>query len=697
VERGVYFDAWFPRQHNYHPSLPARRLRMIEQLCEYRATTLVWAALGGGSISLPYMEQEAFGQIDPRFRMYGFLNDREFVAECDRAGIRVFGIVFEVQGWEFPVELNADESEIVAMNELRGAGTRGWMGLREFSQNRYPKLWKPLEDYFPEGLRNSLGEPVTDLLEECCSRDIHGVPCHCLWVEAPDREHACYAMDRNNPVWREYLKAVIRIQIDAGVHGVQLDEAELPITSMQYGGCFCRECMTQFREYLQGLDPAPPELSGADLETFHYGEWLLEQGFDFKEGRERSPLFDHYMRFQRSAITRYFGELADYIRDYGRSRGREVLVSGNFFNMFEHYYALEPKTDLLITEMRNTRDRQPGWYRYVAGFAGRKPVIVVENPYGGVVPELIEELGGGRAHDRFRMSVYEAAALGTSMSLPYGSWMGSEIQDAFYAPHELCVEIGGFLAQHEALYSTESAAEIGVVFSIESSLAQEEAARAALANNRVNLLPDQLAPFWAASEALCDAVQPYDVVMFPDGTLRPDTVTPADLERYRTLVLPDCAVMTAQQADALLGYLDGGGRTVVVGRLGENLDAVRRERLLAHPSAIPIDAPEAVPSALPDGPQVIVPEGLDAAIGLHRVADGVAVHVLRYDYDAALDRVPQLADLQLGVRLTDMAVTGVEAVPSGIGVDLRTAGSLHTLRIRNVPLYTIVILRTGDG
>ena len=35
-------------------------------------------------------------------------------------------------------------------------------------------------------------------------------------------------MDRNNPVWREYLKAIIRIQIDAGVDGIQLDEAELP-------------------------------------------------------------------------------------------------------------------------------------------------------------------------------------------------------------------------------------------------------------------------------------------------------------------------------------------------------------------------------------------------------------------------------------------------------------------------------------
>src|SRR5919204_2817083 len=103
-ERPVYCDGWFPRQHNYHPSLPARRLRMIEELVESRATMLVWAALGGGSISLPFLEQEAFGDIDPRFRFYGFLNDGEFVAECQARGIEVFGVVFEIQGWELPVE-----------------------------------------------------------------------------------------------------------------------------------------------------------------------------------------------------------------------------------------------------------------------------------------------------------------------------------------------------------------------------------------------------------------------------------------------------------------------------------------------------------------------------------------------------------------------------------------------------------------
>src|SRR4028119_1579734 len=43
AERGVYFDAWFPRQHCYHPSLPPRRLRVGDDLRDYKATGLGWA------------------------------------------------------------------------------------------------------------------------------------------------------------------------------------------------------------------------------------------------------------------------------------------------------------------------------------------------------------------------------------------------------------------------------------------------------------------------------------------------------------------------------------------------------------------------------------------------------------------------------------------------------------------------------
>ena len=122
---------------------------MVDDLVDYRATMLVWASLGGGSLALPYLEQEAFGPVEPRARFYGFVNDSEFIAACHAQGIQVMGIVFEAQGWEFPVELNDDETEILALNELRGVGHRDWLGLREFSANRYPKLWPAVRDLLP--------------------------------------------------------------------------------------------------------------------------------------------------------------------------------------------------------------------------------------------------------------------------------------------------------------------------------------------------------------------------------------------------------------------------------------------------------------------------------------------------------------------------------------------------------------------
>jgi hypothetical protein len=696
MERGVYFDAWFPNQHCYHPSLPGRRLRMIDHLVDFRATTLVWAAMGGGSISLPYLEQEAFAPIDSRFRFYGFVNDSEFIQECQKKDIKVFGIVFEVQGWEMPAELNEDESQILAFNELRGAGKRVWMGLREFSQNRYPNLWPPLEKYFPNGLFDSDGNKVTDLIETCCSRDIYGKPCHARWVEAPDREHQCYMMDRNNPVWREYLKAVIRIQIDAGVDGIQLDEAELPITSFQYGGCFCKECMKGFRQYLKELpaEQLPGDLRETNLENFHYGEWLLTQGYDFKTNREESPLFWEYHRYQIRQIFRYFSELADYIREYAALKERTVLVSGNFFNLVAHwYYSMEPKVDLIITEMRNTRYRQPAWYRYVAGFAADKPVIVAENPYGGVVPELAAMLKAGKGYDLFRMSLYEAAALGANMSVPYGAWMGSEIQDSFNPPHELCVEIQRFIADNETLYSHKTCSETAVVYSVETEFLRASG-RGIFADNRYNADTSEVGPFWQACEALSDAFQPYDVLFFPDGDLRPDTLTPETLSQYRTLLLPDCRYLTHTQSRLLFDFLERDGRLLVIGELGANFSQEERESILRHPGTRQVETSASFDlNWLPLGQQLNLSLPADIAINLQRVESGVAIHILRYDYNSQQDKVPALNELNLDLRLPgnfgNLKVFSPGELPQA---ELENSDSLHHLTLKNIPLYSIILL-----
>jgi hypothetical protein len=691
MERGVYFDAWFPRHHNYHPSLPPRRLRMIEDLEEYRGTVLFWSSLGGGAISLPYLEEEAFGEVEPRYRVYGFLNDAEFLEECGKRGIKVFAVVFE-HAWEYPAELSADEDRVLAWNEIRGAGRRDWLGMREFWQDRYPKLWKPLEHYFPDGVRDAEGEIVVDILEECAQRDIHGEPCRALWVECPDREHYNYMMDRNNPVWREYLKAEVRIQIDAGAHGIQFDEAEVPITSLQYGGCFCDTCMGGFRTYLQGLDQRPAELSDQDLSWFHYGRWLLQRGYDFKDRREDTPLFWQYLRFQRANIAKYFGELADYAKEYARSRGREVLVSGNFFHLFDHYYPMEPKVDVIVTEMRNTTYRQPAWYRYAAGFAGGKPLVVVENPYGGVIPELVEQLKVGRGYDRFRQSLLEAAALGVNMSVPYGSWMGSVIQDAFYAPHELCVEVQSFLADHEQLFSSKTASEVGVIFSIESTF-QMIATRDLFADNRSNVVGGEQVGFWDVCETLSSAAQPYDVLFFPEGQLRTDTLTVADLAPYRTLIAPDCSFLTDAQALLLGGYLHLGGRLLILGPFAQTLDSDRRRALVEQEGSIVVSGFD--PSMVAGGPQIRVEPAQDLALTLQRIEDGVALHFIRYAYDQAADRVPVLEELSFDVRLdTPHSSAAAFSFDGSLGADLLgVEDGIHRLRLRDVPLSGIVVLR----
>jgi hypothetical protein len=605
--------------------------------------------------------------------------------------------VFEVQGWEIPAELNEDETQILSFNELRGAGKKVWMGLREFSQNRYPNIWPPIEQYFPKGLVDSDGNPVTDLIENCVSRDIHGVACHARWVEAPDREHQCYLMDRNNPVWREYLKAVIRIQIDAGVDGIQLDEAELPITSFQYGGCFCKDCLKGFRQYLKELpeEQLPAEARDIDLDTFHYGEWLLSQGYDFKTNREQTPLFFEYHRYQTRQIHRYFGELADYARQYAAEKGRKVLVSGNFFNLIAHwYYAMEPKVDLIITEMRNTRYRQPAWYRYVAGFAAGKPVIVAENPYGGVVPDLVQMLKAGKGYDLFRMSLYEAAALGANMSVPYGAWMGSVIQDSFNPPHELCVEIQSFLADHQHLYSHTTYSETAVVYSVETEF-QRESGRGIFADNRSNTGSSEVGPFWQACEALSDAVQPYDVLFFPDGNLRADTLTPETLSQYRTLILPDCRYLTSAQSRLLRNYLEKEGRLLIMGEIGINLPAEEREAILNHPAGRQVEVGAAFDlNWLPLGQQVQLSVPADIAVNLQRVEAGVAIHIIRYDYNSLQDQVPVLDELSLDLRLPGtFSSLDVFCPGEPPQAELQVSGDLPRIVLKNIPLYSVILLK----
>lgn len=715
MERGVYFDGWMKHNHCYHPSLPLRSLQMIEDLEKYHATILVWSAMGGGSISLPYLENEAFGPVDPRMRFYGFMNDSEFVAECNRRGIKVFAIVFEVQGWEFPAVIDAETGEIRRLNlHAEQDSQHAWYGLREFGQNQYANTFRTsLKDYYPDGIINSDDEVVTDLWQECAARTYKGEAVHARWVEVKGHQQQCHQTCRNNPVWRDYLKKIMVIQIDAGVPGIQLDECELPMTSIGSGGCFCKDCMKQFTQWLQGEKKAnrlSHDWDSIDLNTFNYKDYLNERGLDFPEN---APFFREYWEFQVRAVRKYFSELVDFAKQYAKEKyGRDLMVSGNFFNFQPAYYPIEGKVDVLITEMEHTLFRQPHFYRYCAGFAGQKPIIVAENPYGGIIPRLVEMLDKGKGYDLYRIFLLEASMYGCNMSVPYGGWMGNTIKDSFYPPRALTAQVQDFLFQHEAFYPKTPVKGAAVLYSF-SSYYWREATKGGgggngMQDNFENLMDVTTSewydpnikhlPFWDIIRELSYAHAMYDVKMLPDGDLRPDDFSADALKDYPMLIIPDCDTLTDNQVAILRDYAATGRPILVYGSLAESTTLAQDWAQLPNVTFVAYQEDvQAGMAAFNEAFQrLYAPINLvscsDKRLGMQRFdsSNGTFIHLLNYGYHADMDAVQPLENVTLTIR--DVSGTVHLWTLDGESQDFTVSadGDTRVVSIHHLPVYAVL-------
>lgn len=721
MERGIYFDGWYKDNHCYHPSLPLRSMQMIEDLERYNGTLLVWSALGGGVISLPYLEHEAFGEVDPRLRFYGYMNDSEFIAECNKRGIKVFGIVFEVQGWEFPAIYSSDKKSFKELNVIKDNKDHDWYGLREFTKDEnYEVFGKKFSDYFPDGLYNSDGKEVTNIWEECCARDFNGVPCHAEWVEVRNHKHIAYSMCRNNPVWREYLKQIMKIQINAGVAGIQLDECELPMTSVRYGGCFCKDCMKQFNAYLKELAAKgrlPEELKGVDLDTFNYGEYLKARNVVYPGNIEELPLFKFYWEFQLRAIKKYFKELADYAKEYGRQQGREVLVSGNFFDIMPSYYPMESSADVIITEMKQSVLKQAHWYRYVAGFAGEKPVIVAENPYGSAVYELVDLLNAGKGYDLYRLLLIEASAYGCNMSVPYGAWMGNTVKDAFWPPRNVTVEVQDFLLNNERLYSKKSGANVLVLYSFPSNYWNEAItgySSSVLDGEEEGTLsysvidPDDpngvRMPFWEVARQLSKKQVSYDVKFMADGDLREDSFSIADIQNYELIVLPACNTLTENQAVTIDKYAANGGKVLIFGDAAENIGGWL-EKMKEYKNVVYCLNDSYKPKALNEFNTAFEAVHKDvwrvktdnASVGLqtHALENGLAIHLVNYDYSKELDAVESIDELNIKICMKEHEFGDIiihTLQDQELKYETGIEGNVMNIKINQLPLYAVVEL-----
>jgi hypothetical protein len=191
-------------------------------------------------------------------------------------------------------------------------------------------------------------------------------------------------------------------------------------------------------------------------------------------------------------------------------------------------------------------------------------------------------------------------------------------------------------------------------------------------------------------------VQPYDVLFFPDDRLRADHITLDQLQRYRTLVLPQCSYLTQNQADALLEYLDSGGQIVAIAPLGTNLLEETRQAITTHTGTLLHRTTQAALAAgLPNDAQVTINQPADLGLHIQRLSDGsAAVHFVNYAYDHANDAAITANGVELEIRLPHIYASATVYVPGAEPrtVEVQTDGAVLRVRLDQVPVYTIVLL-----
>lgn len=434
-------------------------------------------------------------------------------------------------------------------------------------------------------------------------------------------------------------------------------------------------------------------------------------------------MFRDYYEFQMRAVKKHFTELADHAREYARrTQNKEILVSGNFFNCMPVYYPFEDKVDVIITEMEKTLFRQPHWYRYISGYSNTKPVIVAENPYGGIVPQLLEMLEAGQGYDLYRLFLLEASVYGCNMSVPYGGWMGNTIKNAFYPPASVTAQVQGFLAEHEEYYSKDSSAMIMVAYSFPSYYWREvtkSGGANALVEDESILFYKSLdmesegasrLPFWEVIHLMSDRQVIYDVRMFGDEDLRPDRVDVSQWQQYELIVLPECDFLTANQREELEKYIDRGGRLLMFGKTAENCPGWARQ-MAEKKNVIICDNPASRGEAMKLFGQVFEElndriaqvkvkaedVSLQNFVGVHcHRNQGVnTIHLLNYRYDSKEDLVQPIEHVSLEARIPSEAtsVRCMDLDGKEIPCQARAAQGRLTVKLEKLPLYAVVEIR----
>ena len=673
--RGMHYMCWYRHDWNYHPSMPMKRLQQVQDIVDMHGNTLLWSCLGSGAIGIQYLDMEANEPVPPRLRFYGYLNDRDFIEECGKRGITAFAVLWQAQLWEFPAEFSEDESRLLALNKPRGVGKKGWIGMRELSTDRYPKIFPSIKEYFPEGILDSDGHLVEDFLEEFRAVTLDGNPILSRWLMVPGHEHFCYTPCGNKPTYMQYIRKEIEIMVDAGAPGVHIDEFDAQLHALLNGGCFCKDCMKQFREYLK-RNPSE-ETAPLDLDRFDYREFLKQHGYADSDlvtppidERCRIPLFKAFVWFNVRGMEQGIVEIADYARACSlRKKGKPALVTANLYNCNPHGTSVRSQCDLIIGEKADIKLRQDGYYRFGHAFLGGKEGSFIEEP-GPHVHQIMSDLDDGR-NDSYVLFMLEPLAHGFQIAIPYGAWLQNQKKDSFYPNVAIECRMGAWLKDHEDLFTNRFVAETALLYDQRSALDTELFGGGLLERHKEACF----GTFHHLAQVLCDECILYNVLyVSPD-----EPPSPERLSGYRNLILPDVYSLPEGELRMIREWMNRGGRAVSLGRVDPRL---------AHTQFSCEDFRELKEWLLEAGTILEAEEVDGLGLALHKRDGGYALHLVNYRLNPisrVIETIPS-AGFRLGWRPENVQVhsfpeSGTEAAIEG-----------NVLTVRNLGIYTVVVL-----
>ena len=700
--KGLYFMGWYRDMWNYHPSLPQKYMQMVDDITDIHANMLIWSCLGSGAIGLPYLDKEAFDDTSPRLRLYGFMNDSEFCHECAKRGVKVFAVLWKAQLWEFGAEFNEDESKLLSLNILRGASkNRKYVGMSELSTNKYPKIFDPIEKYFPEGLMDFEGNKVGDFLEEFRSVSLEGRKILSFWLMAPDHDHKCYAPCSNKDSYVAYMKRNIEMMIDAGAGGLHIDEYDTQKHLLSNAGCFCRECMEKFRRYLRRNKVTLP-VDVEELDDFDYRSYLLSKGYIDEmllafNGNKRweIPLYRDFFEMHMENIGYVVGELSTHAKAYAKKvRDEDFPVTANIFQCYPMGWSSKKYLDILAGEKTNIELRQDGWYKFATGWLNGKESCFVEDP-NQYVRDMLEDVKNG-INDRFILFALEPMAHGFHIAFPYGSWLQNQVRDALWPDLRVLRKLGPWLDEHGHLFPKKPVADIAVIYdhnsAYENMMSEPEESGGSTYDviekislegveelGRQGSFTNQgrFSIFFDLIQGLSNENILYNVVYeSPDEPLSADR-----LASYKKVIVPDAFLMDVDNANVINDFHGNGGEVITHGRAIEQLSDYNN-----FPGS---DLANLICELSKDVAPVNACNNARYGIALHKTETGYALHIVNYNYNEMTHRIDPIERVECVLNFPATTSRSV-SFPENERVFSKLEG--NNLIINNLGIYTIIEL-----